>query len=275
MNILVIGATGKSGRPVVDALVERGAKVRAASRTPGAAAGPGVESVRFDWADRDTWIPALDGAEGLYVVGPVWQDQPELLMHQLLRAATGIRRVVLLSVLGADELPSLVPMASWERDVEMSGREWTVLRPNWFHQNFGAGFAEALQERGVLELPAGDAPVSFVDTRDVGEVAAVALTSAGHEGRVYDLTGPSALTHGEAVDVLGRASGRELRYVPLDEDAFAADIRGRGVPERAVQWQLALFRSVRNGGNAKVSSAVPLVLGREARDFASYAAESR
>lgn len=275
MNVLVIGATGKSGQAVVDALVERGAKVRAGTRTPGAATTPGVEPVRFDWADRDTWLPALDGVEGLYVVGPVWEAQPELLMHQLLDDAVGIRRVVLLSVLGADRLPSLVPMASWERDVRLSGREWTVLRPNWFQQNFGSGFAEPLRERGVLELPAGDTPVSFVDTRDVGEVAAIALTSDGHDGQVYDLTGPSALTHGEAVAALGRASGRELRYVPLAEDAFVAGLREHGVPERALEWQLALFRFMRDGGNAEVTSTVPAILGREARDFSAYAAEGR
>lgn len=275
MNVLVIGATGKSGRPAVDALVARGAKVRAGSRTPGAAAAPGVEPVRFDWSDRDTWLPALEGAESLYVVGPVWQSEPELLMHRLLCDAVGIRRVVLLSVLGADRLPSLVPMASWEHDVRMSGREWTVLRPNWFQQNFGEGFAGPLRERGVLELPAGDAPLSFVDTRDVGEVAAIALTSGGHEGQVYDLTGPEALTHAEAVAVLGRAAGRELRYVPLDPSAFAAGLRERGIPERAVEWQLALFRMMRDGGNAEVSAAVPTITGRGARAFSAYAAEGR
>ncbi|WUH92430.1 NAD(P)H-binding protein [Streptomyces sp. NBC_00433] len=277
MNVLVIGATGKSGRPVVDALAARGAKVRAASRTPGAATAAGVEPVRFDWSDRSTWLPALEGAEGLYVVGPVWQSEPELLMHQLLADAADIRRVVLLSVLGADRLPSLVPMASWEHDVRMSGREWTVLRPNWFQQNFGGAFAEGLRERGVLELPAGDAAVSFVDTRDVGEVAAIALTSGGHGGQVYDLTGPSALTHGEAVAVLGRgvrfarSGGGELRYVAQDPAAFAARLRQGGVPARAVEWQLALFRVLRAGGNAVVSPSVRDVTGRAARSLDAYA----
>ncbi|WP_329177238.1 NAD(P)H-binding protein [Streptomyces sp. NBC_01477] len=275
MNVLVIGATGKTGRPVVDALVARGAKVRAGSRTPGSATSPGVEPVRFDWAERGTWRPALEGAEGLYVVGPVGQPEPELLMHQLLADADAIRRVVLLSVLGADRLPPLVPMASWEHDVRMSGREWTVLRPNWFQQNFGAGFAGPLRERGVLELPAGDAAVSFVDTRDVGEAAAVALTSGGHGGQVYDLTGPEALTHEEALGVLGAAAGRELRYVPLDPDDFAAGLRGRGLPERVVEWQVALFRYMRGGGNAVVTSAVPDLVGRGARGLSAYAESLR
>jgi uncharacterized protein YbjT (DUF2867 family) len=271
MNVLVIGATGKSGRPVVDALAARGAKVRAAARTPGAAA-PGVEPVRFDWADRGTWLPALEGAEGLFVVGPFGQPEPELLMHQLLDQAGDVRRVVLLSVLGADRLPSLVPMASWEHDVRMSGREWTVLRPNWFQQNFGESFAEGLRTRGVLGLPAGDAAVSFVDTRDVGEVAAIALTSGGHDGRVYDLTGPSALTHAEALHLLGQAGGRDLRYEPLEPADFADAMRRGGSGERAVEWQLALFRHVRAGGNAAVTSAVHDVTGHPARSFPAYVA---
>ncbi|NUS18060.1 MAG: NAD(P)H-binding protein [Streptomyces sp.] len=277
MDVLVIGATGKTGRPVVEALAARGTKVRAASRTPRPAAAAGVEPVRFDWAERGTWRPALDGAGAMYVVGPVWQPEPELLMHQLLADAreAGTRRVVLLSVMGADRLPSLVPMAGWERDVRVSGLEWTVLRPNWFQQNFGQGFAPGLRERGTLELPVGAATaVSFVDTGDIAEVAALALTEDGHAGRVYDLTGPEAVTHGEALAALGRAAGRELRYVPLDADGFAAGLRERGVPERAAQWQLALFRLMDAGGNTAVTSTVADVTGRPARPLAAYAGQA-
>lgn len=279
MDITVIGATGKTGRHVVDALVARGAKVRAASRTPRPeAAAPGVEPVRFDWEDRDTWAGALAGAEAVYLVGPVGQREPELLMHQLLAEAVDVRRVVLLSVMGADRLPSLVPMASWERDLRVwgqgSGREWTVLRPNWFQQNFGGGFGPALRERGVLELPASAGTVlSFVDTRDVGEVAAIALTEDGHAGRTYDLTGPESLTHDQALAALAPALGRELTYTPLAADDFAAALRGSGVPERALEWQLALFALMESGGNAAVTTTVEDLTGHAPRSLASYAAE--
>jgi uncharacterized protein YbjT (DUF2867 family) len=273
MNILVIGATGKTGRPVVDALVARGAKVRAASRNPAAAAGA-VEPVRFDWADRETWRPALQGVEGLYIVGPYAEPNAAVLVRELLSVADEVERVVLLSVLGADLLPPVVPMAAWEQDVRESGREWTILRPNWFLQNFGeGGFTATLRDHGVLELPAADAALSFVDTRDVAEVAAAALTEEGHHGQVYAITGPQALTHAEAVALLGDAAGRELRYVAITPEQSAERMRAAGVDERSVTWQSGLFDVMRDGVDTPVSDVVERVTGRAPRSLADYAAE--
>jgi uncharacterized protein YbjT (DUF2867 family) len=269
MTVLVIGATGKTGRPLVAALAERGVDVRAASRTPD---GPGA--IRFDWADRDSWAPALRGADGLYLVGPVGQAGGDGLVPELLAAAADVRRVVLLSVLGADRLPAVVPMAAWERDVRASGKDWTVLRPNWFQQNFGTGFRAALRDTGELALPAGDAAVSFVDTRDVAEVAAAALTGDGHAGRVYELTGPEAFTHPEALAVLGAAAGRELRYVPLDPAGHADRMRAAGVPDTVLRRQAALFALMRDGADAVVTDTVERVTGHPARSLAAYAREN-
>jgi len=273
MKILVIGATGKTGRAVVDALVARGANVRSASRKPGAASGA-VEPVRFDWADRETWRPALRGVEGLYIVGPYAEPDAEILVKELLAIADEVRHVVLLSVLGADLLPSAVPMATWERDVRESGKEWTILRPNWFMQNFGeGGFTAPLRDRGILELPAADAALSFVDTRDIAEVAATALTEDGHHGQVYEITGPQAFTHAEAVALLGHAAGRELHYVAITPEQLATRLRTAGAGERTVAWQLGLFEVMRNGVNTPVSDAIKRVTGRAPRSLAEYAAK--
>lgn len=265
MKVLVIGATGKTGRAVVNALAVRGAEVLAASRNP--AAG----GVRFDWADRTTWEPALRGADGLYVVGPFTQPDADVLLRDLLATAADVRRVVLLSVIGADRLPSVVPMAGWERDVRESGKEWTILRPNWFQQNFAGGFLPALRDGGTLELPAGDAAVSFVDTRDVAEAAAVALTSEGHSGQTYELTGPEALTHAEAVKLLSEAAGRELRYVALDPAAHAEAMRAAGAPERTVVWQGGLYSQLRDGDDATVTDTVERLTGHPARALTTFA----
>jgi uncharacterized protein YbjT (DUF2867 family) len=273
MTVLVLGATGKTGRPVVAALAARGVRVRAASRTPGAAAA-GVEPVRFDWADRATWDAALRGADGLYIVGPYAMPEEPGLVGALLAAAPDVRRVVLLSVLGVEELPDAVPMAAWEADVRASGKEWTILRPNWFQQNFGEGFATPLCETGRLALPAADAVVGFVDTRDIAEVAAVALTEDGYAGRVLTVTGPEALSHDQVAALLGEAAGRDLRYEALDPDGFAGGLRQSGAAEWLVVWQSGLFRLMRDGGNAVVTDTVERVTGRPARSLKAYAAEN-
>lgn len=275
MAILVIGATGKTGRPVVDALAARGAKVAAASRDPEAGRDlpDGVTPVRFDWADRTTWAPALEGAEALYIVGPYAHPTGERLVADLLAEAHDTRRVVLLSVIGAELLPVEAMMAHWERAVRASGKEWTILHPNWFFQNFGTGFLPSLRDRGVLRLPAGDAPVSFVDTRDIGEVAAAALTEDGYAGQVLTITGPDSLSHGEAVAMLSEASGRPLAYKPVEPEQAEANSRAAGVGERTIIAQRGLFQVIRDGGNAPVTDVVQRVTGHAPRNFAQYAAE--
>ncbi|WP_034272006.1 NAD(P)H-binding protein [Actinospica robiniae] len=273
MEVLVIGASGKTGTQVTGALRSLGATVRAGGRTPGAPAD-GVVPVRFDWTDRGTWADALGDAEGLYIVGPTAQPDADVLVRELLAEPAGVRRVVLLSVLGADRLPEVVPMAGWEQDVRNSGKEWTILRPNWFQQNFGDGaFTSPLRDKGVLELPDGDAALSFIDTRDIAEVAAIALVRGGHGGRTYDLTGPQSLTYTEALAVLGSAADRELAYVALDPQQHSDQLRAAGLNERFVIWQQGLHTLIRDGLNTPVTDAVRQITGHDPRSLADYAAE--
>ncbi|NUR60370.1 MAG: NAD(P)H-binding protein [Catenulispora sp.] len=282
MTVLVIGATGKTGSAVVDALTARGVKAAAATRTPfltphGQPARPrdGVRPVRFDWADRATWAPALEGAEGLYIVGPYAHPTGEQLVGELLaEAGSGVRRVALLSVIGADRLPPEVMMADWERDVRSSGAEWTILRPNWFIQNFGNAFAATLRDKGLLELPAGDGALSFVDTRDIADVAAAALAEDGHAGQVYDITGPQSFTYAEALKILGDAAGRDLTYRAISHEQAAANLRAAGARERSITWQRGLYDLILDGADAPVTDVVERVAGHPARSLAQYAAEN-
>jgi uncharacterized protein YbjT (DUF2867 family) len=275
MTVMVIGATGKTGRPVVDALAARGVKVGAASRNPATGrTADGVVPVRFDWDDRVTWAPALQGVEALYIVGPYAHPVGERLVGELLAEATDTRRVVLLSVIGAELLPDEAMMAHWERSVRASGKDWTILHPNWFFQNFGTGFAPALRDRGVLALPAGEGRVSFVDTRDIGEVAAAALTEDGFAGQTLTITGPDSLTHAEAVAIVAEASGRTLTFDAVAPVQAEANSRAAGVGERTIIAQRGLFQVIRDGGNAPVTDVVERVTGHRPRSFAQYAAEN-
>jgi uncharacterized protein YbjT (DUF2867 family) len=271
MTVLVIGATGKTGRPLVETLAGRGVEVRAASRHP--APGPGT-AVHFDWARRATWQPALAGVDALYVVGPYAEPDAPVLVRDLLAAATDVRRVVLLSILGVDALPDVIPMAVWEQQVREFGLEWTILRPNWFMQNFGSLFAESLRDHGLLALPASDAAVSFVDTRDIAMVAAASLTEDGHAGNVYPLTGPEALTHDEVVALLAAAATRDLRYDPLAPDGFTDNLRTAGASSTVITWQSALFGLIRDGVNSPVTGTVERITGRPARTLKAYAEQS-
>ncbi|MET9318289.1 SDR family oxidoreductase [Kribbella sp. NPDC003505] len=270
MAVLVTGATGKTGVAVVEALRSRGIATRAASRRPGVSV-EGVEHVRMDWSDPTTWADALDGVDAVYLVGPYAAADNAGLVGRLLAAAPDVRRVVHLSIMGVDKLPTAIPMAQWEADIRESGRDWTILRPNWFFQNLEDGFAGPLRDHGVLEAPAGDARIGFIDTSDIGEVAAIALTEEGHGGRTYTLTGPQALTYSEALAELGQAADRELRYVALAVDEFAGRLSEGGAPDWAVVWQLALHDLIRAGEYAAVTGTVEEITGHPPRSLGTYA----
>lgn len=254
MTFLVLGATGKTGRHVATALRARGADVRPASRAAG-----------FDWHQPSTWDGFLDGAEGVYLVET--DEDPGLVADLAKRAAAaGVRRIVLLSARSGDPI-NLAMKADSERGVADAGVAWTSLRPAWFTQNFAELplFAEPLAT-GVLALPTGDGRESFIDARDIAEVAVAALLDDGHAGQTYVLTGPRAMTFAEFLTEYGAATGRPLRYEPISEEDYAAGLLAVGVPEEATTLLNSLFREIRTGGGESISPHVEQILGRPPLD---------
>jgi uncharacterized protein YbjT (DUF2867 family) len=256
---LVIGGTGKTGRRVVQRLEARGLAVRATSLS-------GEPS--FDWNDRATWAPALHGTSAAYVTYypdlavPGAPEAIEALAE--LAVANGTRRLVLLSGRGEEEAQRA------EEALRESGADWTILRCSWFTQNFSESYFREPLLAGELALPADTVPEPFVDAEDIADVAVEALTEDGHSGRLYELTGPRLLTFAEAVAEIARASGRELRYVAISMEQFAAGLAEEDVPEDIVSLLTYLFTEVLDGRNAHLNDGVQRALGREPRDFSDF-----
>ncbi|MEU8303170.1 NAD(P)H-binding protein [Actinomadura sp. NPDC048955] len=257
---LVLGGTGKTGRRVVQRLTGRGLRVRIGSRSGG---------VPFDWADRATWAPALDGVHAVYVA--YYPDlaapgAPETIgAFAELAVESGAGRLVLLSGRGEDEA------LACERTLAASGADWTVLRASWFAQNFSESYLLDPVVSGEVVLPAGEVREPFVDAGDIADVAASVLTEDGHGGRTYELTGPRLLTFAEAVAAIGQAAGRDIAYVPVPVDTYARALAAEGVPDEVTGLLTYLFTTVLDGRNAHLGDGVQQVLGRPARDFSDYA----
>ena len=255
---LVIGGTGKIGRRVAERLTARGLSVRIGSRSG---------EPRFDWEDRSTWGPVLEDVASAYVTH-YWDAIPgaaeTLGSFADLAVESGVPRLVLLSGRGEDEAEHA------ERAVRDSGAELTVLRSTWFAQNFSENYWREQVQGGELALPAGDIPEPFVDADDIADVAVAALTDDRHIGEVYELTGPQLLTFAEAVAEIGRAVGREIRYVPISIEDFAAAAAEQGVPSDVVEMLTFIFGEVLDGRNAHVADGVRRALGRGPRDFGDY-----
>lgn len=255
---LVLGATGKTGRRVAARLRLRGTPVRAASRT---------SPTPFDWSDPAGWDTALRGADAVYVVPPT---VPGPVHGFVARAeAAGVRRLVLLSGRGADTWGDStfgLDMRSAEDAVRGSALEWTVVRASNFDQNFDEDLFRAPLVAGELALPAGEVPEPFVDVEDVAEVATAVLDAPGrHAGRVYELTGPRALTFAEAAELVGRASGR-----PVPPAEYAAGLVDEGWGEDAAHHVAEMFVLMERGGLAEPTDDVAAVLGRAPRTFEDY-----
>jgi uncharacterized protein YbjT (DUF2867 family) len=256
---LVLGGTGKTGGRVVERLTARGLSVRIGSRSG---------EPPFDWENRSTWAPALEGVGSAYI-----SYYPDLAMPGAPEAAgsfaelavrSGVRRLVLLSGRGEPEAQDA------EQAVRNSGAELTILRSAWFSQNFSESYMLDSVLSGEVALPAGDTPEPFIDVDDIADVAVAALTEDGHVGRLYELTGPRMLTFAEAVDEIARASGREISFVPISIEEFVAAAY-QDVPSEFVELLTYLFGEVLDGRNASTAEGVRCALGREARDFADYA----
>jgi uncharacterized protein YbjT (DUF2867 family) len=256
---LVLGGNGKTGSRVAARLRELGRPVRIGSRTG---------DPRFDWADDTTWAPALRGVESAYISyypDVSFPGAAERVGAFAKTAATsGARRLVLLSGRGEpDAEPS-------EQAVRDSGAEWTILRSSWFAQNFSEHFLLEPVLEGVIALPAADIAEPFIDVI-VADVAVAALTRDGHAGKVYELTGPRLLTFAAVAAELARATGRDVRYVPITSAEYAEAAARAGVPPEEIEPLTDLFIRVLDGHNAYLSDDVERVLGRRPRDFADYA----
>ena len=260
--VLVLGGTGKTGRRVAARLGDRGVPVRIGSRS---------SEIPFDWEDPSTWGAALDGVRAVYI--SYYPDlaapgAPEA-VRSLADAALDrdVRRLVLLSGRGEVEAQRA------EQAVFDSGAEVTVVRCAWFMQNFSEDFLRDAVLSGEIVLPGGDALEPWVDVDDIADVAVAALTEDGHVGELYELTGPQLLTMSDVVAELGRATAREVRYVPVSVDDYAAAAADQGVPEELVGHLTYLFSEV-FGHNAYTVDGVRRALGRPARDFASFARDA-
>jgi uncharacterized protein YbjT (DUF2867 family) len=260
---LVIGGTGRTGRRVADRLSRRGVPVRIGSRSG---------SPPFEWEDPSTWAPVLDGAGAAYVAYhpdlavPGAADTVGALAH--LAAEAGVRRLVLLSGRGEPEAQRA------EQLVLAAPLEATIVRASWFAQYFSENFLLEEVLAGEIVLPAGDVREPFVDAEDLADVAVAALTGDTHAGEVYEITGPELLSFQDVARTIGRATGRELRYVAVSAEEYAAVLAAQSVDPALAEMLVALFTEVLDGRNASLADGVRRALGREPRAFARYAEDT-
>jgi uncharacterized protein YbjT (DUF2867 family) len=267
-QVLVLGATGKTGSRVAGRLSAHGSSVRTAARS-------GAD-VHFDWDNQATWAEALRGATGLYLVSPILRIDFAGLVGRFLDQAerAGVRHVTYLSAYGMEHAPAEVALRAVELDLAARGSlASTVIRPAWFMEDFSETFLQPVNDEIVV--PAGNGAEAFVSVEDIAAVAAVTLTEpAKHAGRAYAPTGPQALTVAEAAEMISAAAGRAITYRDTDREQWIAAIVSTGVPAEYAQVLRPLTATLASGNGARPNSDVLDVAGTAPVTFAGFAAKT-
>jgi uncharacterized protein YbjT (DUF2867 family) len=276
--ILVTGATGKTGRALVQQLANMGMPVRAVVRDRAKAAdiaAAGAEIAVADLSRVETLVPALVGIDRAYLMTAA--DPQQVMLHSNFIGAAkqaGVRYIVRHSVRGAD-LHSPVKLGRWhaasQKELEDSGIAWTHLQPMYSMQNF-LTFAPTIQAQGEFYAPMKDGALSMVDARDVAAVAATALIdNAPHHCKTYVITGPEVLTFADAAEQLSAALGEPVRYLDIARENARKALLQRGMPEWYVEDLLGFYDFYSSGAGAAVSDVVVRITGQPGRSFRQFA----
>ncbi len=259
-NILVLGGTGKTGKRIVNILKHQGHHVRIGSRHA---------ELPFDWHQPDDWPVVLEGMEKVYIT-----YQPDLAVPGALEAIetlvkhakrAKVKHVVLLSGKGEREAQLC------EQVVINSGLGHTIIRANWFNQNFSENFLLEGVLEGHVALPFAEMKIPFVDADDIAEVASKALTEEGHNGEIYELTGARQLTFREAVKEISNGIGRDIAFTSISIETYVEAMRAQQIPEDFIWLIEYLFTEVLgNPENSEMTNDIEKVLGRKPIDFSDY-----
>ncbi|MBO9410794.1 MULTISPECIES: SDR family oxidoreductase [unclassified Ruegeria] len=280
-KILIAGATGTNGRALIDTLVAKGVAVRALVRNIESARATlldGIELVQGDLGGPDSLSAAFDGVDKAYVVTAVQPNTVEL-FHNFYDAAQAadVSHVVKFSGMGASEAsPSEVirQHAASDADLRASGLPYTILRPNSFHQNM-LWQAGGIASTGKFYLPLGDAAQSTIDVRDIAEITSTILTTDGHIGKTYDLTGPESITFHDVARIIADVRGAPVEYVPITPEAAEQAMRDQGMPEWSAHSLAEIQALFATGQYAQVTEDAERLLARAPRSFRDFATDHK
>jgi uncharacterized protein YbjT (DUF2867 family) len=276
--LLFLGAPGLIGNQVIPALINAGLFVLAGSRR-GLSVG-GAPGGSVDMRDPASLARAMQGVAAVGLVISDVKDMESLGLNAVAAAkSAGVRRLLWFSSFGAKpdnqaRFSRRHPVI--DEAVRASGIPYTILRPNFFMQDFSVFYGETIRTTGRIFLPLGDARVSHLDLRDLADAAVSALTNDRYLNKTYDLSGPEALHTSEVAEQIGSAIGRPIGYQPIPVAAMEATLREAGMDPWFAEGLAELYGWVRDSGlGSEVTDAAEHLLERKAIPFRQFAIDER
>jgi uncharacterized protein YbjT (DUF2867 family) len=272
-KVLVTGATGNTGSGLVPALRSAGVDVRAFVRNESKAQplkDAGAEIVVGDLDRPETIEPAVEGVDKIYLLtwnGPTQAQQAENVIKAAKQA--GKPHIVRHSMWGP-ESRIIKQGRQVEEALKSSGLPWTLVKPTFFMQNTMMA-AQTIASDGVIYWAMKDGKLGMIDLRDIVDAAVAVLTSSGHEGKSYILTGPAAISFHDVAATFSKVLGKDVKYISVPGEAALDSMLGIGMPEWIAKGYVELFEGFSENFANRATDNVAILTGHPARSFEQFA----
>ncbi|MEK6263833.1 MAG: SDR family oxidoreductase, partial [Clostridium sp.] len=267
-NIFLTGITGNVGSAVVDYLKSEKIDFIAGVRNieKSVKLDKSIEYRQFDFENANNYETALKGVKKVFLVRPPQLTDVKGIFTPFIERCkkAGVKQIVFLSLLGAEKNP-FPPHHKIEKAILASGIPYTFIRPSFFMQNLSTTHAEDIKLRDDLFIPSGRAKISFIDTRDIGEIIGRALAEEGHENRTYDITGSEAITYFRVADSMTKILGRKITYSNPGLFKFRKDMINRGIKKEFATVMMVLYLTTKLGMANHVTDTAEVLLKRKLR----------
>ncbi len=272
-KILLTGVSGNIGSAVVDYVKSEKVPFLAGVRNVEKSRqnDASMEYVHFDFEDNSTYEDALKGVKRVFLVRPPQLTDVKGIFQPFIEKCkdAGVKQLVFLSLLGAEKNP-FPPHHKIEKAIVASGIPYTFIRPSFFMQNLSTTHAEDIKERNDLFIPSGKAKISFIDTRDIGEIIGRTLLEDGHENKAYTITGPEAITYDRVAESMTKLLGRTITYSNPSLFAFRKEMIHRGVQKGFVTVMMVLYLTTQLGMAKSVTDTAETLLKRKPRTIDDF-----
>ncbi|MGE5683177.1 MAG: SDR family oxidoreductase [Bacillota bacterium] len=280
INILITGATGNVGSEVIKSLLLQKKNkandeinIIAAVRNINKAKrmlGEDVDYSQFDFENPSTFS-SLKGIDKLFLVRPPEISNAKKYIKPVIDWAksSGIKHIVFLSLIGVEK-NYFVPHRKIETYIKQSGIPYTFLRAGFFMQNLETSHLNEIKINDEIFIPAGTGRTSFIDVRDIAEIAAKALTQSGHTNKAYDLTGKEAISYYDAAQLFSEILKREVKYKNPTVLEFIKRKKEENIPLPFILVMTALYTTARLGLAGRISHQAEILLGRPQISLEEY-----
>lgn len=268
-QILVLGASANIGAGIAESLRKQGYKVRTTTSRP-VKTGES-DKVQLNLVTGEGLKQAFEGVDRAFFLSPSGIADMHKVLSPLIQEAKrrGLKKVVMMTAFGANEFDT--PFRRAEIELEKSGLNYNIIRPNWFMQNFNSFWIEGIKQHNKILLPTGEAKGAFIDTRDIIEVAAKLLTTDNLNNKDYDLTGPESMDHHKVAQAITEAAGRKITYEEIPAETLHHALLAAGLPADYSQVLMTILAGFKAGSADRVTENVELILGRKPRTVQAYA----